>query len=406
MIKSTKSSLKFTNTGKRGRLNEFIAEYRRVVSGFVDILWTENKVSLFIPKETTSKIDTWLSARAIQCAGKQASGIVRGTKKKQEKRLWKINDFNKKGMFKRARELQAIYDYVTVSKPSINNVEPELDSRFVKIDLDNETSFDGWLSLSSLGNKIHLTIPFKKHRHFNKMLDKGVLKSGIRLGKSVVTFMFDIPDPVSETGDKTLGVDIGQTSTLSCSDGQQIGADSHGHTFRTISESLARKQKGSKSFGRKVTHRTNFINWSINQLNLSGIGRVNIEDIKNMYKGRNMPRVMKHWNYAELFDKLESKVSDAGVQIEKRSPTYTSQRCSRCGWVRKANRKGKVFKCTSCGFTHDADLNASLNLSLNLLPIGKRERLLRKNIAGFYWRVVGQEPIVPDAPETQELASV
>ena len=53
----------------------------------------------------------------------------------------------------------------------------------------------------------------------------------------------------------------------------------------------------------------------------------------------------------DIFDKLESIALDAGVQIKKINPTYTSQRCSSCGWTRKSNRKGKQFKCGQCGFT-------------------------------------------------------
>lgn len=112
---------------------------------------------------------------------------------------------------------------------------------------------------------------------------------------------------------------------------------------------------------------------------------------------------MKHWNYAELFDKLDSKLYDAGVQINKVSPTYTSQRCSSCGWVRKGNRKKKEFKCDKCGFTADADLNASTNLSLSLLPIGKQQRLSKINKTGFYWLCSCQESIVPDARKTSSI---
>ena len=86
MIKSTKVSIKFANTGKRKALRNFINEYRLVVSQFVDILWATDKIPVLLPKTTTSQVNTWLSARALQCAGKQASAIVRGTKVKQQRR--------------------------------------------------------------------------------------------------------------------------------------------------------------------------------------------------------------------------------------------------------------------------------------------------------------------------------
>ena len=62
------------------------------------------------------------------------------------------------------------------SKPNINEVEPVLDSRFVNIDLNNETTFDGWITLSSLGNKLKIQIPFNKHKHFNKLNQIGKIK--------------------------------------------------------------------------------------------------------------------------------------------------------------------------------------------------------------------------------------
>jgi len=104
---------------------------------------------------------------------------------------------------------------------------------------------------------------------------------------------------------------------------------------------------------------------------------------------------MQAWNYKELFDILDGKAAYAGVQIRLLNPSYTSQRCSECGWTWKGNRKGKTFRCAKCGFTHDADLNASLNLSLNLVELPPKIHLKHPSRAGFYWKVSGQEPIVP-----------
>src|SRR4030067_2502211 len=136
MIKSTKTSLKFSNKNKIINLKLFLHEYRRIVYLFVDILWELNKIPTLLPKEYTSNVETWLSARAIQSAGKQASGIVRGTRQKQKQRLFVIANLNKTGYYKKARILQNIYDSTITTKPKIDNVQPELDSRFVKIDLE------------------------------------------------------------------------------------------------------------------------------------------------------------------------------------------------------------------------------------------------------------------------------
>jgi IS605 OrfB family transposase len=404
MIKSTKITLKFSNRKKLENISTFVDEYRRVLFIFVNQLWNITDVKCLLPKEITDTItDSWLSSRAIQCAGKQASGIVRGAKKKQSKRLYQINKFKSLGQFKKMRKLQKIYDSVRVSKPNITVVNPELDSRFVNIELNESTSFDGWITLSSLGNKLKIVIPFKKHKHFNSMLDRGILKTGVRLSKSELTLMFELSEPTTiETG-KIIGIDIGQKTTLTCSDGQMVEADKHGHTYQTICKKLSRKKKDSKNFRQAEKHRSNYIHWSVNQLNLDGIKKVNLENIKHLRKGRRTSRLMSHWNYAELFDKLETKLNDAGVQINKVSPTYTSQRCSACGWVRGGNRKGKQFRCDKCSFECDADLNGSLNISFDLPSITKEERLSHKNRNGFYWSVIGEAPTVPHIQKTNDI---
>lgn len=395
MIRSTKTTLDFANKSKLDKLHQFVDEYKNVVVKFVDLLWNLEKVPTLIPKELTSQINTWLSARAIQCAAKQASGIVRGTQAKQNRRLFVIEQLNKAGKFKKARKLQSIYNTNKLSKPKINDTECELDERFVKVDLNNKTSFDGYITLSSIGNKLKLHIPFKKHKHFNKMLQTGTLKKGIRLSKNNITFMFELPDVEIKKEGKTLGIDVGQTTTLSTSGGQLLDECPHKHTYVSICNKLARKQKNSKNFNKVVRHRSNYLRYIVNKLDLDNVRVVNRENIKHLRKFTNTSRRMKHWNYAELFDVLDNKLETQGVLVNKLNPTYTSQRCSKCGWTRKLNRKRKQFKCDKCLFEHDADLNASFNLSFNLAPIGKQERLQHKNRSGFYWNVVSKEPIVP-----------
>ncbi|HUS50234.1 MAG TPA: zinc ribbon domain-containing protein, partial [Candidatus Paceibacterota bacterium] len=106
-------------------------------------------------------------------------------------------------------------------------------------------------------------------------------------------------------------------------------------------------------------------------------------------------RFMKHWTYPLIFAKLSSLCEESGVQISYINSTYTSQRCSQCGWVRKTNRKESQFKCTLCGFASDADLNASKNISLNLPAINKEKRLSKSNRTGFYWNEIDKKCIVP-----------
>jgi IS605 OrfB family transposase len=394
MIKSSRLSLKFGNTHRQADVSLFLDEYMRITREFVNMLWNIKEVNCLLDRRMTSSVDTWLSARMCQCAGKQASGIVRGTRKKQEQRLHMIGRLNKEKKFKQARKLQKIYDRVKITKPDVGKIEAQLDDRFVKVDWDSDTSFDGWITLTSVGNGMKIVVPIKKSRHFSKLAFHGELRKGLRLSKTGVTFCFDIPTMVpSRTG--VVGIDVGMTDTLCCSDGQTVNRDCHGHTYGSICEKIARKRKGGNGFRRACRHRTNYLHWAVKRLNLSRYSVLQRENIRGLRKHKRNNRYMQAWNYAELFKILDGAAAELGVQVRRLNPAYTSQRCSECGWTRRDNRKGKQFKCGACGHTQDADLNASRNLSFDLQEISEKVRQRQPNRTGFYWIAKGQESIVP-----------
>jgi IS605 OrfB family transposase len=368
MVRSSSVALKFANSGKRKALGEFISEYTRVVSEFVNIMWEMNEVQTLPDKYTTSQVTTWLSARAKQAASKQASGMVRGTKKKQAK----------------------------ASKPSTKHLQPCLDQRFIDLDFRNSTSFDGWVRITSLGNKLRLVLPFKSHKHLAKMFHNGKILNSIRLSASTITFSFEIPDTRLVKVGVTLGVDVGLSKTISVSNGFQTCPDHHGWTFPKIAEKLSRRNRGSQGFRKAQTHRKNFINWSVNQLELQGVKQICREDISKLRKGKSSSRKLSHWTYADIFVKLDRYCTEHGVRVTTVPSAYTSQRCSVCGWVKKSNRNGEVFRCSKYDFITDADLNAAVNIGLGLSSVSRGQL----NLTGFYWLSSAQKPIVS---ETQKI---
>ena len=90
-----------------------------------------------------------------------------------------------------------------MSKPNLSTVNPELDSRFIKIELDGN-SFS-WVTLTSIGNKLKLVLSFKINKHFKKLHDNGVLKEGIRISNKEITFIFDMPVIAKKESGVTLG---------------------------------------------------------------------------------------------------------------------------------------------------------------------------------------------------------
>ena len=407
MIRSVKLSTKFINKDKENNYHSVFTEYLNIVKQFIDILWDRKNIPSLLPKEITDNItDTWLTQRAIQSAGKLASSIVRGTRQKQKQRLYMLRQLQKEGtQTKKIIQLQRKINQANISKPNINDIHPELDSRFIKIDVNNPTSFDIWITLSSIGNKLKIPIPLKRTKVFNKWNELGKLKPTVRLYKNKIEVIFDIPDGQYRTDGRILGLDIGIKNTYTTSDNQTSLPDNHGHTLESIIQKLSRKKKGSKGFERAQQHRKNYINWSINQLNLSKVKQINIEDIKYLrYKSRTN-RVLSHWTYTDIFDKLGRYCEEQNVSVLTINPKYTSQRCSVCGWTQKKNRKGKTFCCVKCNFTCDSDLNASCNLSFVLPEISKEDCSNYSNVSGFYWNKNGlsSECIVSDVQKVENI---
>ena len=172
---------------------------------------------------------------------------------------------------------------------------------------------------------------------------------------------------------------------FSCSDGNCCDDKLNCHNIESVCKIISRKKRGSKGFKKACIHRKNLIGYYKNKINWQDIKELRIESIKYLRYKKRTSRYMSSFVYRTYFDSLKLTSERFGVQVIEVNPTYTSQRCSCCGWTRKRNRNGKQFKCSHCGFVLDADLNASINVSFDLKPIGKKERLRRINMLGFFW---------------------
>ena len=90
-----------------------------------------------------------------------------------------------------------------------------------------------------------------------------------------------------------------------------------------------------------------------------------LRDLKKKKRnGKRFNSKLGSWSFAQLRYFLRYKAEQVGKRVVAVNPRHTSQRCSRCGYINRANRKGAWFKCGRCGFELDADLNASRNIAL------------------------------------------
>lgn len=173
-----------------------------------------------------------------------------------------------------------------------------------------------------------------------------------------------------------MGIDLGVNKLITTSDGKFHGSD-----LKEVYKSICKKEKNSLNFKKGLELRNNLTNYYVNQLNLTYVRELHVEDLKRLkYKSSYREKIKSNrktygkisdtknnrinslWIYPKVINKLERICEENGIKLVKVSPAYTSQSCSLCGYTDKLNRKSEKFKCKSCGYENDADINASINI--------------------------------------------
>lgn len=82
---------------------------------------------------------------------------------------------------------------------------------------------------------------------------------------------------------------------------------------------------------------------------------------RNVAQKAGLNRAILASGWGRLVERLEHKAPGRVVKI---NPAYTSLRCSACGIVdREARESQAVFRCRSCGYAANADVNAARNIA-------------------------------------------
>lgn len=189
----------------------------------------------------------------------------------------------------------------------------------------------------------------------------------------------DIEDPQPIDVDEYIGVDLGVKNIAVDSDGTMHSA-SHINNVRIRYAKLRAKlqSKGTKSAKRLLKKRSgrerrfmNDVNHCISkqlavkaQDTQRGIAFENLKGIRERVTVRKSQRLLLHsWSFGDLQTKTMYKAHMRGIPVVFVDPKYTSQQCSECACIDKANRATQeTFLCIQCGFSAHADYNASINI--------------------------------------------
>ncbi len=201
-----------------------------------------------------------------------------------------------------------------------------------------------------------------------------------------------LQEVIGSNNGKSIGIDVGVKVFVYTSDNQKI---KHINLKKEIAnvikaqKSLSRKKQGSnnrvkakiklaKRHLKLRNKRNDFLHKVSKKLSENQTVAVENLQIKNMSKkakgsienpnmrasaksGLNRSILQQSWG--KFFELLEYKLKRNGGELIRVEPKYTSLKCSRCGHISKENRLTQAkFICTKCGYTSNADYNASVNV--------------------------------------------
>jgi IS605 OrfB family transposase len=229
---------------------------------------------------------------------------------------------------------------------------------------DKANSFNAWLHLASIGNKVNIDIPIRFHKQFNELNRAGQRLNAYIVTENYVQFSFEIETGPKKEVKHMVGVDTGINTLASTSDKKQFGTD-----IKELINRSKRCQKGSKGKAKAIRALRQRIDEVAKEV-LKNVDLVVVEKLSNLnesskLKGRlsqNMRSSIGSWNYAYWLMRLQEQTERNRVSFRTVAPYNTSRQCPACGHTDKLNRVGEIFLCQSCGFSGNADIVAAGNI--------------------------------------------
>lgn len=265
--------------------------------------------------------------------------------------------------------------------------------------------------------QIKLTLRRDKHLIFNFQLQPTVMITQanvvrIEVKSGFANIVYRVEEPPLKQNGQVMGIDLGviNTATTVKEDGEariytgRSLLSTQRYFYKEIGkvQSIVTKQsKGEKQWSRHLSKlsrkRTRQVKQVLhaqtkaiaNDCVASNVNVVAVGDLCNIRKLRsdtkNPEKFTKARNYGQnnqeiyawRFDQftatLEYKLKREGILLVRVNEKATSKTCSRCGTIRKRNRKTRgLYICSQCGAVMNADINGATNiLNKYLRPLGR-----------------------------------
>jgi len=266
---------------------------------------------------------------------------------------------------------------VKLSKPESKQTAIRYDARSYNVWFDKNE-----VSLSSVNGRVKasFTMPeyFKQYVSWTRnSADLFIRNNTVFLN---VVFSKDIEDKEISNNPYILGIDRGINKLAVCSDNKFY----NDHIKKTVSR-YRRLRKNLQSCGsqsakrhlKRISQKENRfrrdVNHTITKRIIESVPKnsiIVIEDLKHIRErvklSKDVRRNFHNWSFFQFEQFLTYKAQLKNIKIDFVDARYTSQKCSKCGYISKSNRQSQSnFKCKQCSNTLNADLNASRNIELN-----------------------------------------
>ncbi|MGR3593480.1 MAG: RNA-guided endonuclease InsQ/TnpB family protein [Limimaricola soesokkakensis] len=276
-------------------------------------------------------------------------------------------------------------------------------------------AFSWWLNLKIEGGSVALPIRGWGRGHGGR--SQGALRQGA-LGKTVnlvgnddgsirIVLNRDMTDAFAASREAyqpkidVLSFDFGLNTLVATSKGDLLGRGFKEKLLplaEKTMEIMAREQKAGRKpgdcagYNALIEKMRGMIDTEVNRvfnhavaLHRPRVIAVEKLDFRGMGLSRKLNRILSNCGRGAVEKKLNDLAERYGIEIHEVEPAYTSQTCSCCGYVDKAQRKGEKFQCRHCGMRMHADVNGARNIAQ---AIGQASQIVTETSEGCSQRTV------------------
>jgi hypothetical protein len=369
------------NTGKLAQLDALADAYMALCQQYTTTFCTDVAPHKFAPAWLPSP----LSARWQRVVIQHAAGVAQS---------WRTN---------RDRAYQAYLDNLAARQeqsdprrpapiwrewqtPTLKQTSIQANANVAALEPSADSTFDYWLRVSTLDKRRPIRIPIKLAAYHRRILAGRIPNTSLTLTCKPsgwwLTLTVDAHiTPTTTDQSPVVGVDVGIVNFLTTSTGKRYGTF-HGKLAQRHQRDRAKRQRKAKlqaclkhkgvtrlpslTNQRLARHVRQEINRAVNQFYADHVGhQVAYEDlsVRTMrFKARRANAYLHASNLGHLPRQLAWGARKRGQSARAAWAAYSSQECSVCHYVSRANRPDQqTFCCGACGFTAHADVNAATN---------------------------------------------